>query len=82
MHMNKMNGRGADIRQKMSTRFWKMQPGGAVGNDLGYSFIPCAKCPRGVGRLLESVLVCAAGFRSGSGTEGWAGVVIAYIKNS
>ena len=59
MHRDKMNGRRDDIRQKMSTKFWKMDPGGAVGNYLGHSFLCSAKCPQGVGRL-ESVLVCAA----------------------
>ena len=63
MHVDKMNERGEDIRGKMSTEFWKMQPGGAVGNDSGCSFLHSAKCPWGMGRLLESVLVCAAGSR-------------------
>ena len=59
MHMDKMNGRGGDIRQKVATKFWKMEPGGTLRNDLGYSCLHSAKCPWGMQRQLESGLVCA-----------------------
>lgn len=58
MHMDKMNGRGDDMRQKKSTKLGRCKMKVPFVTHLGCSFLHPAKYLWGVGTQLESGLCC------------------------